>query len=456
MCVSTSTLAVVCCLLGGAAMAQPQGQLIDRVIANVAGRVVLYSDLAGRVVQEQQAGAARLSDADVCAILEDLLFENLLLEQARLDSVVPDAAQVDAELDRRIRYFSQQIGGDEALEKFYGKRIERIKADFREQVSDQLLAQQMRQKITGDRKATPKEVEAFFQAIPKDSLPFINAGVEYARLVKYATPSEEEDRRVKKNLEELRTRITTGKLDFATAATLYSKDEGSARDGGKLPMVKPGVMVPEFDAVALSLKDGEVSQVFKTDFGYHIMNMMDRKGEQYQARHILMKLDLGASDLEKARHFMDSAATMIREGKMTLAQAAVDMNDDEETKGTNGTVIEPDANSPRWAIGDLEQQTFVVLDKLAEGDISAPQSFETPDGKRGYRIFKLNRRTEPHVMDLVEDYPLVSQAAERAAQEKVVDAWVRERLQNIYIRLIPDFANCTFKFPWMAKSTAEH
>ena len=425
-----------------------EGQLIDRVIANVAGRIVLYSELAGRVAQAQQSGE-RMNDAQVCGELEELLFQQLLLEQARLDSVVPDEAQVNAELDRRIRYFAQQIGSDEALEKYYGKSITRIKADFRQQVSDQLLAQQMQQKITGDRSATPKEVSAYFNAIPKDSLPFINAGVEFARIVKYAKPSEAEERRVKKSLEELRTRITTGKLDFATAASLYSQDVGSVRDGGKLPMVKPGIMVPEFDAVAMSLKDGEVSQVFKTDFGYHVMSMMERKGEEYQARHILLKLETSADDMMLAKNFMDSTTALVREGTITFARAASEMNDDEDTKGTNGTVIEPNGNNPRWAIGDLDKETFSILDKLAVGDISVPQSFELPSGEKGYRVFKLIKRTEPHVMDLVEDYPLVNEAAENAARQKIVDAWVKERLSNIYVRIIPDYAGCTFKHAWV-------
>lgn len=425
----------------------PQGTYVDGVIANVAGRIVLYGELAGRVAQEQQNGT-RVTDVDICGMFEELLFEQVLLEQARLDSVVVDEAQVNAELDRRLRYFSQQIGGDEELEKFYGKSIERIKADFREQVADQLLAQQMRSKITGDRKATPKEVGEFFRRIPQDSLPFINAGVEFARIVKYAYPSEAEDRKVKKKLEDLRTRIVEGKVTFDVAATLNSQDEGSARDGGKLPMVKPGVMVPEFDAVALSLKDGEVSSVFKSEFGYHVMMMLDRKGEQYQARHILLKVNTASEDLRKAREFVDSVAALVRDGRITWDQAARELNDDEDTKGTNGTVIEPDRNTPRWAIGDLDKETFFVIDKMKVGDISAPQLFEDPSGKKGYRIFKLNTRTEPHVMDLVTDYPLVSEAAEQAAQQEAIDDWLRERLKYIYVRIHPDYVNCLFKYPW--------
>ncbi len=369
--------------------AQPQGQLIDRVIGNVAGHIVLYSELASQLLQAERGGALP-ADAS-CAILEDLLYQRLLKEQARIDSAVADPQQVEAELDRRIRYFEQQIGGREELEKFYGKPIEAIKAEFREAVSEQLVTQQMQEKITADVRVTPKEVEQFFKNIPKDSLPFINAGVEFSRIVKYARPSEAEDRRTKKALEELRTRITTGKIDFATAAILYSKDEGSAAKGGELPMVPQGVMVSEFDAVALSLKEGEVSQVFHTDFGYHIMSLIERRGEQYKARHILLKVEVKPEDLSAAKRYVDSVATLVREGRISFAKAATELNDDEDTKGSNGMVIEPNSNSARWAVGDLDQQTFFVIDKLKVGDISSSQAFEAPGGEKGFRIFMLDQ-----------------------------------------------------------------
>lgn len=435
-------------------VAPVNGQVIDRVIANVAGRIVLYSELAGQLEQARQSGET-VTPEIACAQLEDMLYRQLLLEQARIDSVVADDKEVEADLERRIIHFEQQVGGREKLEKFYGKSRERIKADFREQVRDQLVSQQMQRKVTGDAAVTPKEVAKFYNDIPKDSLPFINAGVEFGRIVKYARPSVEEDRRIKKKLEDLRTRIVEGKVSFEVAATLNSQDEGSAAKGGMLGMVPQGVMVPEFDAVALSLKDGEISSVFKTEFGYHIMNMVERRGEQYNARHILLKVESTPEDARTAKAFMDSVATLIRDGKISFAKAAAELNDDEETKGTNGLVIEPDRNSPRWAIGDLDQQTFFVLDKLGVGTLSETRSFELPTGEKGYRVFLLMKRTEPHTMDLVQDYPLVSEAAANAVRQRSVDAWVREKLNGMYVRVIPDYAGCPFNYPWIPEPTGE-
>ncbi len=440
-------LAATCAAQDGGLLPAPPGRYIDGIIANVAGRIVLYSDLAGRLAQLRQSGEA-VNDTTACGELEDLLYQQLLLEQARIDSVVADQAQVNAELDRRISYFEQQIGGRDKLEKFYGKSITEIKAEFRDQVADQLLVQQMQQKIVGDARVTPREVEQFFRSIPKDSLPFINAGVEFARISIYAHPTDEEDRRVKQKLEGYREAIVKGEKQFCTMAILYSEDPGSAAQCGELGMVPQGVMVPEFDAVAMSLKDGELSPVFHTKYGYHIMEMVERRGDQYNARHILLAPKVSASDMEAARTELDSLVALVRDGKLEFNKLASTYNQDEETKGTNGLVLEPNANSTHWAIGDLDQQTFLVLDKLKPGQMSQTVAFEEPDGKKGYRVFRLMKQTEPHRMDLVQDYPLVQQAAEARLRQRSVDEWVGQRLKGTYVNIVEAYRGCPFEHPW--------
>lgn len=440
---------------GGAVQAQdevmqpaPPGRYVDGIIANVAGRIILYSDLAGRMEQMRQSGMT-VSDTVICEELEDLLYQNLLLEQARIDSVVGDEAQVAAELDRRISYFEQQIGGREKLEKFYGKSVTEIKADFREQVADQLLGQQMQQRIVGDKRVTPREVEQFFRSIPEDSLPFINAGVEFARISIYATPTEIEERRVKLKLEEYREAIVKGEKDFCTLAILYSEDPGSAAQCGELGMVPQGVMVPEFDAVAMSLKDGQISPVFTTKYGFHIVEMIERRGDRYNARHILLTPKVSAADMDAAKNRLDSLMTEVRDGNLDFHMVAREYNQDEETKGTNGVLLEPNSNSTQWAIGDLDQRTFLVLDKLEAGQISQATAFEEPDGKKGFRVFRLVKRTDPHRMDLVQDYPLVQQAAEAQLRQRSVDAWVKQRLKDTYIDIHEAYQGCNFEHGWL-------
>lgn len=430
--------------------AQPQSLLIDRVVAVVGREAIFHSDLVTRAEQARQNGQV-MNAAAVCGELEDLLYEKLLLEQARIDSVKVDDAQVEAELDRRIRYFSSQLGGDQKLEEFYGKSVAEIKADFRDQIRDQLLVQNMQQQITTDIRITPKDVKDFFARIPQDSIPFINAEVEYAQLVRIPKASEEEERRVRRKIEEYRESILKGERDFCTVAVLYSEDPASARECGELGMVPAGVMVPEFDAVAMSLKDDEISQVFKTQYGYHFMQMIERRGEQYNARHVLMRPQVNAADLQKEKELLDSLALQISEGKLTFAQAAADHSDDEESKGTSGLMIEPNSNSARWDMSSLDQQTFFVLDKLTKDEVSAPQLIVLPDGSKAYRIVQLLLRTEPHRASLKDDYRMIQQAAEGKLRGEAIDRWVQDRIGSTYIRLNEEHRSCAFSHDWVVQ-----
>lgn len=429
--------------------AQPaqQGLLIDRIIAVVGTEIVLFSDLQARLDQARQAGM-RITDDLTCEEFEDLLYEKLLLDQARLDSVTVDDGQVEAELDRRVRYFVSQLGSEQKLEEFYGKTITEIKADFREQVKDQLLVQTMQQQVTADVRVTPRDVERFFKKIPEDSVPFINAEVEYAQILRIPKASEEEDRRVRRRLEEFREAVVSGEKEFCTLAVLYSEDPGSAANCGELGLVPTGVMVPEFDAVAMSLKEGEVSQVFSTQFGYHFMQLIDRRGEQYNARHILMRPQIGSEDLNNERRFLDSIATGVRAGTIEFAKAATEHSDDEDSRGTNGLVIEPNSNSARWPMGALDQQTFFVVDKLTPGDISQPQLITMPDGSKAYRIIRLIVRTEPHRAELKRDYRIIQQAAEADVRAKAVQKWTREKVASTYVKLYEAYHTCSFQHGW--------
>jgi peptidyl-prolyl cis-trans isomerase SurA len=427
--------------------AQPEGLLIDRVIAVVGRKAILQSDLRAKVEQASQNGGV-MDVQGVCGELEDLLYEKLLLEQARIDSIVVDEDQVDAELDRRIRYFASQLGGEEKLEAFYGKSVTEIRADFQEQVRDQLLIQNMQQQVTSDVRVTPRDVQQFFRSIPEDSIPLVNAEVEYAEILRIPEPSEEEERRVRRRIEEFREAVLNGDKDICTVAILYSEDPGSAKECGELGMVPLGAMVPEFDAVAMSLKEGEVSQVFKTQYGYHFMQLIERRGESYNARHVLMRPAVGAAEQQGVRVQLDSLAALVREGKAKFGDLAREYSDDEESKGTNGVVIEPNSNSARWDMGDLEQQTFFVLDKLKVGEVSDPQLIVMPDGSKAYRIVQLLERSAPHRANLKDDYRMVQQAAEGKKRAEAVDKWVGERMLTTHVRIVPDYGDCTFGHDW--------
>ncbi|MCW5898844.1 MAG: peptidylprolyl isomerase [Flavobacteriales bacterium] len=435
-------------LLPGPALAQPKGLLIDRIVAVVGREAILQSDLLARVEQARQQGGTTDKRALECGELEDLLYEKLLVEQGKIDSVAIDEAQVNAELDRRIRYFASQLGGEKKLEEFYGKSVAEIRSEFRDQVHDQLLVQTMQQRLTTDIRITPRDVQKFFNGIPKDSIPFINAEVEWAQLLRIPKASDEEERRVRRKAEEYRNSISNGERDFCTVAILYSEDPGSAKECGELGMVPTGMMVPEFDAVALSLKTGEISQVFRTEYGYHFMELIDRRGEQYNARHVLIRPQVTNADLQRERDLLDSLLRMVRAGDAELGDLAAEWSDDEESKASNGIMIDQMSNSTRWDMSSLDQQTFFVLDKLKPGEVSEPQLMVMPNGTKAYRLVKLLLRTEPHAANLKDDYQLIKQAAEGKMRAKAVDEWVKDRLEATYVRLAPDYANCEFLHAW--------
>ncbi len=445
---------VVCLFsVGAGAQPGPQALLIDRVVAVVGREAILHSELVARAEQAHQG--ARITPDMACAQLEDLLYEKLLLEQARIDSIVVDDNQVEAELDRRVRYFSQQLGGDKKLEEFYGKSVAEIKSDFRDQIREQLMVQNMQQKITSDIRVTPRDVRNFYASIAEDSVPLINAEVEYAQILKIPKPSDEEERRVRRKLEEYRESVLKEERDFCTVAILYSQDPGSARECGELGMVPTGVMVPEFDAVAMSLKDGEISQVFRTQYGYHFMQMIERRGEQYNARHVLMRPEVGSEDLSKAKAELDSLAAAIRNDHTTFAEAAANHSDDEESRGTSGLMIEPNNNTARWDMSALDQQTFFVLDKLKQGEVSEPQLIVMPDGSKAYRLLRLLLRTEPHRANLKDDYRLIQQATEGKLRAQAIDDWVKDRVSSTYVRIVDDYRDCGFEHGWAAQANVE-
>jgi peptidyl-prolyl cis-trans isomerase SurA len=307
----------------------------------------------------------------------------------------------------------------------------------------------MQDKLVGDVHVTPREVEQVFNEIPKDSLPRINAQVEFAMIVKAPKPTPEEISRVKRKLEDFRKGIMDGTKDFCVLAELYSEDPGSKENCGELEMVSPGTMVAAFDAVALSLKEGDVSQVFETEYGYHIMRVIARRGQQYKAQHILLRPQTSGSGQAQARAMLDSLATQVRLGKADFARLAAQLSDDDDSRAMNGTVVDPTTNNVRWSMGDLEQQDFFVIDKLKVGEISDPLPYTLPDGTRAWRIIRLIARTEPHVANLKDDQQLFQRFAESRKKQKAVNDWVKERVVETYVRINDEYKTCAFEHPWI-------
>ncbi len=425
-------------------------KVIDKVVAVVGKNIILLSDVENQYLNYKLQNQAFGSPEQMkCRILEDLLFQNLLVAQAEVDSIQIEDSQVDAELDRRIAMFINQFGSQEKLERYYNKKLSEIKAELFDVIKKQLMAQQVQQKIIQDVTVTPSEIKDYYKSIPKDSLPVIKTQYEIQQIVKNPPISIEEKLRVKERLLDLRKRILNGE-NFSTLAILYSEDPGSAAKGGELGFYGRGQLYPEFEAVAYKLKKGEVSDVVETEAGYHIIQLIERKGDYINVRHILLVPKVSPEDLEKARKELDSIATLIRNDSITFDKAVEKFSDDPNKK-SGGYLINPYTGGTTFEAEQLDPQVAFVIDKLKPGEISNPVPYKTDKQKDAYRILYLKRKTEPHIANLKDDYPQIQQWALQKKQKDIIDKWVNEKSKNTYIKISDDFKKCKFHYDWLKK-----
>ncbi len=420
-------------------------QVIDKVIAVVGKYPVLYSDLEAGIIQKEKEG----EKTDRCKTMEDLIYQKLLLAQADRDSVVVSDAEVDAEVNRRLAYYINMIGGEDKFEAFYGKRTNVFKDEIRPDVHDQLVAQKMQQKVSGDTKLTPSEVRIFFNSIPTDSLPLINSEVEIGQIVKKPPVSEAAKKETRALLETYRQRVLKGE-SMSVLAALYSEDPGSAKNGGRIDGVMRGMMVPEFESVAFRLKRGEVSEVFETTYGYHFIELIERKGETVDIRHILLMPKMTSLDLVKCKYELDSIQKLIIENKITFEEAARKFSDDKETKQNGGLMVNPNTAATKWEdedISHLDPNLVFMLGKLEVGDVTTPMNFQTNDQKPAYRILTIRSRTEPHKANLKDDYNKLLQMASYEKQKKNIKDWIEKKSKSTYIKIEPEYL-CKFENRW--------
>ena len=431
--------------------AQAQTQLIDKIVAQVGDKIVLLSDVEAQ--RQQMLSQGMEEDDDLkCSVLQELIFQKMMLTQAETDSINVTEPQVEQELNKKVKYFVQQIGSVEKLENYLGKTINQIKEEYREKIKEQMLVQQIQQKIAGEVKVSPGEVVAFFNNLPKDSLPMIASEVQVAQLLRKPEVNVGEKIKVRKEIERIRKEIIEGR-SFASMAVIYSQDPGSATKGGELGFVGRGDLVPEFEAAAFNLKGKEISDVIETVFGYHIMQLIERRGENINVRHVLLTPKASSSDLELAAMKCDSIYKSILAGRITFEKAVEEYSDDKETKYNGGLITNPASGGTYWELSQLDQQIFFVIDKLTIGDVSEPNAVRVGDKKEAYRILKLVSRTEPHFADITTDYSKIQQAAESEKRQQLLFDWVKKKRKQFYIRLDPVFDACDFAQQWNINQT---
>ncbi|GMT44969.1 MAG: peptidylprolyl isomerase [bacterium] len=426
----------------------PKGKILDQVVGVVGNTLILESDIENQYLNYRLRGSIEGTEKDMkCQILESLLYQKLMVAQSEVDSIQVDKIQVNAELERRLSGFINQFGSQEKLEKYYGKSLSEIKSEIRNIVKDQMLAQQVQQKIISNITVTPSEIKAFYKSMPRDSIPMIKTVYIIRQIVRKPPVNVEEILRVKKELLELRKRILGGE-SFSTLAILYSEDPGSAKNGGELGFYGRGQLYPAFEAAAYKLKPGEISGIVKTKAGYHIIQMIARKGDYINVRHILLVPKVSIQDLQKARMKLDTVVKEIRSDSITFGKA-VEKYSQGKGRNSGGYLLNPQTGSIEFEGEQLAPQVSFIVNKLNPGQISNPVPFKTDDQKDAYRLLYLEKRVPPHKANLKQDYARVEKWALQDKQQKAIDTWINEKAKNTFVRINPVFRGCPFSHQWL-------
>lgn len=422
---------------------RPQGQqLLDGIVVKVDNQIVLRSDVENIYAQEVARAEGKALPPDLkCKILQSLVINKLMLAKAETDSVTVTDAQVNNELDRRMAYFVQQIGSEKKLEELYNKPVRTLKEDLRPQVRDQLTQQKMQEQITGKLSVTPREVSAYFNRVPKDSLPYFSTEVEVGQIVLPAQVSPKAKQETITKLNELRARVLGGE-SFEELAKQFSEDPGSGKQGGYLGFFKKGELVPEYTAAALRLEPGQLSPVVESQFGFHLIQLIERKGDSFSSRHILLKAPTGAADANVAAQKLNQLRRQILKDSVSFAKAAKDNSTDKESAGNGGLLRNRQDGGSRLPLDKLDPAIFFTIDTMKVGRITPPLPYRSDDGKDGMRILWLKSNTPPHQANLKEDYQKIASAALNEKRNKALDEWFLRNRGSVYLEVAPEYAQC--------------
>lgn len=421
-----------------------QPKMIDRVVAIVGDFKILQSDIENLYLQYQAENVTSNGDMK-CMILEDFLAQNLLLNQAKIDSIEVSESQVEMQLDSRLDFFISQIGSQERLEQYFNKTILEIKEDFRDMIRDQLITQEMRNTITANVTITPSEVRQFFNNIPDDSIPYIDARIEISQIVLYPPSTEESTLETRQRLLDLRKRITAGE-NFATLAVLYSESP-TAPKGGEMGFMGRAEMDPDYAKAAFSLKKGQVSNIVETAAGFYIIQLIDRREDRINTRHILMRPKVDPTAVEKTISRLDSLADLIRIDSITFDMAARYISQDTKTNVNGGLVVNPADNSTLFGLDELQTSEYEVLRNMNVGEISDPFEAVDENMKKVYKIVMLNRNTKPHKANMKEDYMLLQMMAMEEKKVNVLRDWIEEKISTTFVHIDGSFQSCEFANP---------
>lgn len=429
-------------------LSHAQDNIIDEVVWVVGDEAILKSDIEQARLQAQYQGI-KFSKDPYCVIPEQMAVQKLFLHQAEIDSIEVADTDVLSMVDKRINYYVQQVGSKEKFEEYMNMTSTQIREKWREEVRNEMIADKMKQEIVGDIKVTPAQVRRYFNQLPPDSIPYIPTQVEVQIITQQPKIPQAEIDRVKARLRDFTERITSGETQFSTLARLYSEDPGTARQGGEMDFMGRGQLVLEFAAVAFNLTDPKkVSKVVETEYGFHIIQLIEKRGDRIKVRHILLKPQVSEEDLNASVAHLDSIANDIRTGKFTFESAALYLSDDKNSKNNNGLMPNSATGTSRFEMGQLPQEIAVVVDKMNIGEISeAFTMIDAQNGKEKCAIVKLKTRIPGHKATITDDYQRLKAVVLEKLQNEKIQKWIAEKQKTTYVRINEKWKNCDFEYP---------
>lgn len=418
-------------------------QLVDKVIAKVGSEYILLSEI------EEEFAYAKSKDPGVsddikCVILDNMIAQKLVIYHAKIDSVEITDAEVETQLDYRFESVLRQMNGDEAFfEEYYGASVAEMKERYRDDQKHKILAEKMQHKLISEIEITPKEVEKFFKNVPSDSLPYFKSEMEISEIVSLPLVNDVERLKALDKIKILREKVVNGTETFADIATKNSQDPGSAARGGDLGFAKRGVYVPEFEATVFSLAKDEISDIIETEFGYHFIQLIERRGNSVRARHVLIKPEITQSDLDKTKVLLDSVRQLITIDSLSFENAVKKYSVKSVPSYANGgRVKNQNSNNTFFAADDLDPDTYFAIYDLKPGAISKPMLITMPDGKKAYRLIQLNSTSKPHKANLKEDFDKISNFAKESKKNEYFLNWLKTKRTETYIYTDPLFSYC--------------
>jgi len=423
-------------------------QSIDKIQAIIGSEILLISDIENQYNQILSQGVIETEDMR-CQIVDELLLQNFLIHHAKIDSTIEIVSDdIDAEINNRISYFENQLGSLEKVEAYFTRSIESMEDELRIIVKDQFYTQKKQSKIISDVKITPNEVKDFYRTLNSEEIPIVPTKLQMSQIVIEPELSEDKKNSIKEKLNGFRKRIYNGE-DFKVLATLYSDDVVSANNGGELGFMQRGDLVPEFERAAFKLKKDEISEVVESKFGYHIIQMIERRGEQINVRHILIKPKFSSLSLQNARENINSIKSDLDSSLISFKDAIQKYSDD-ESKNNGGLIINPKNGTTFFTFEELDPSIRYIVERMNIGDVSDPSLSKSQDGTQAaYRLVKLNNKIEEHKANIVDDFDLLKEYALSNKKQSVLEKWVSDNLANTYINISNDLSECACYKKWI-------